>query len=111
MTPSRAWVEVGDGQLSARFGLWHVSTPLANVMGTQVTGPYGRLRTMGPARMSAVDRGLTFASNGRLGLCICFHDPVSGLEPTGRLRHPGLTVTVADVDALSKVLTEATARH
>jgi len=50
------------------------------------------------------DRGLTFATNGERGLCIRFRDPVSGIEPTGHLRHPGLTVTVADVDALARVL-------
>jgi len=29
---------------------------------------------------------------------------VTGLEPTGRLRHPGLTVTVADVHGLAEAL-------
>jgi len=110
VTPDRAWVAVEDGRLSARFGLWRVSTPLANVAGTQVTGPYGLLRTIGPAHLSLADRGLTFATNGRRGLCISFTEPVTGLDPTGRLRHPGLTVTVADVDGLADALSARPAR-
>jgi hypothetical protein len=104
ITPATAWVDVEDERLSARFGLWRVTTDLANITGTQFSGPYGLLRTLGPARMSLADRGLTFATNGRRGLCMRFRAPVSGLDPTGHLRHPGLTVTVADVDGLAAAL-------
>jgi hypothetical protein len=108
VTPGRAWVDVEDGHLSARFGFWLVSTPLANVTGTRVTGPYGLLKTVGPAHVSAADRGLTFATNRRRGLCMTFAEPVVGFDPTGHLRHPGLTVTVADVDGLAAALTAGT---
>lgn len=104
VTPGNAGVDVADGNLLVRYGRWSVRTPLDNVAGTQVTGPYSTLKTMGPARLSAVDRGLTFASNGERGLCIRFHEAVPGIEPTGRLRHPGLTVTVEDVDGLATAL-------
>ncbi len=99
-----AMVTVGDHGLDVRFGPWRVVTDLTNITGTSVTGPYGFLRTAGPARLSLADRGLTFATNGEHGLCIGFRDPVPGIEPTGRLRHPALTVTVAAVDALARVL-------
>jgi len=105
-TPGRTGVEVTGGQLVARYGFWSLRTPLTNVAGTQVTGPYSSVRTIGPARMSAVDRGITFSSNRERGLCISFHEPVPALEPTGRLRHPALTVTVADVDGLAAALAE-----
>jgi hypothetical protein len=104
VTPANSVVEVDGGRFRARFGRWTVDTPLANVVGTKVSGPYGRLRTIGPAHLSLADKGLTFASNRRRGLCIEFREPVPGLEPTGRLRHPGLTVTVADVDGLARAL-------
>jgi len=104
VTPGNSGVEVDDGRLLARFGRWSLETPLDNIVATSVTGPYGRLRTMGPAHLSLSDRGLTFATNGRRGLCIRFRTPVAGLEPTGRLRHPGLTVTVADPDGLAEAL-------
>ncbi len=104
VTPGTAHVEVEAGQLRARFGLWRLATPLANVEGTEVTGPYVAFKTIGPAHLSLADRGLTFSTNSRRGLCIRFAEPVPGIEPTGRLRHPALTVTVADVDGLAATL-------
>jgi hypothetical protein len=104
ITPGTARVEVGDGRFVARYGWWRLSTPLDNVDSTQVTGPYSRLKTVGPAHLSLVDHGLTFSSNARRGLCVCFREPVPGIEPTGRVRHPALTVTVADVDGLAAAL-------
>ncbi len=104
ITPGNAWVDVADGHMLARYGLWALHTPLDNVAGTQVTGPYTTLKTMGPARLSVADFGLTFASNGERGLCISFREPVPGMEPTGRLRHPALTVTVDDVEGLARAL-------
>jgi hypothetical protein len=104
VTPARTGVDVEDGRFVARYGFWRLETEVANVAGTEVSGPYRLLTTIGPAHLSLSDRGLTFASNRRRGLCIRFHEPVAGLEPTGRLRHPGLTVTVADVDGLARAL-------
>ena len=52
------------------------------------------------------DRGLTFAGTDRAGVCISFRDPVRGVEPFGFVRHPALTVTVAEPDALIEVLRE-----
>jgi hypothetical protein len=104
ITPERAWVEVGDGQLEARYGPWRVRTPLGNVTGAEVTGPYAFLKTAGPARLAITDRGLTFASNGRRGVRIDFASPVPGIDPLGLIRHPELTVTVDDVDELARLL-------
>ncbi|MDP8936738.1 MAG: hypothetical protein M3O23_03235 [Actinomycetota bacterium] len=103
VTPATAWVDVAD-ELRVRFGPWRLVTPLANVAGTEVTGPYSLLKTIGPAHLSLADRGLTFSTNDRTGVCIRFGEPVAGIEPTGRLRHPALTVTVADVDGLAAAL-------
>jgi hypothetical protein len=99
-----AWVEVGDGDLEARFGPWRVRTPLANITGVDVTGPYAFWKTAGPARLAITDRGLTFATNGDRGVLILFRTSVRGLDPLGLLRHPELTVTVADVDGLAGLL-------
>jgi hypothetical protein len=107
VTPGRTGVEVENGRLVARYGFWRLETDVGNVEGTEVSGPYRLLTTIGPAHLSLADRGLTFASNRRRGLCIKFKEPVPGLEPTGRLRHPGLTVTVADVDGLARALATA----
>ena len=106
ITPATAWVEVGRSALEARFGLWRVSTPLANVTEVAVTGPYAFWKTAGPARLAITDRGLTFATNGDRGVLISFRTPVRGLDPLGVLQHPELTVTVADVDGVAELLAQ-----
>jgi hypothetical protein len=104
ITPETAWVEVGDRTLEVRFGVWRLSTPLANITDAAVTGPYALWKTAGPARLAITDRGLTFATNGKCGVLISFRTPVRGLEPLGAIRHPELTVTVVEVDRLAKLL-------
>jgi hypothetical protein len=102
--PATAWVDVGEEVLDARFGPWRVQTTLANVTDVAITGPYAFWKTGGPARLAITDRGLTFATNGDRGVLISFRTPVRGLDPLGVLRHPELTVTVAEVDRLAKLL-------
>jgi len=90
--------------LVARFGPWTVETALANVEYATTTGPYHPLKTVGPPHVSLSDRGLTFATNDREGLCIRFRVPVRGIDPLGVVRHPAITVTVDDVDGLRAAL-------
>ncbi len=68
------------------------------------TGDYSWPKVIGPAHLSLRDGGLTFASNPDAGVCISFHEPIPGIEPLGLLRHPSLTVTVADVAGLVELL-------
>ena len=93
------------GALRVRFGLWVIETPLANIESTCVTGPYHWIKTAGPARLSMVDRGLTFATNSQRGVCLLFREPIRGLDPGGRILHPGLTVTPADIDGFRAACT------
>jgi hypothetical protein len=104
VTPDRAWVELTDGSFEARYGRWRVRTPLSNVAAAEITGPYAFLKTVGPARLAITDRGLTFASNGERGVRVAFHSPVRGIERSGRILHPELTVTVEDIDGLVEAL-------
>ena len=104
VTPTTAWVQVSQETLEAHFGPWRVTTPLRNIAGIEVTGPYAFIKTAGPARLAVTDRGLTFATNGDRGVLIKFRDSVPGLDPLGVLHHPELTVTVADVDGLAALL-------
>lgn len=106
VTPERAWVDLDEEELEARYGPWRVRTPVSNVAGAEVTGPYSFFKTAGPARLAVTDRGLTFASNGDRGVCLSFRSPVSGIERSGRIRHPELTVTVRDIDGLVAALAE-----
>jgi hypothetical protein len=100
----RAAVEVDRDRFVARFGPWVVATPLSNVVSAEVSGPYRWYRVVGPARLSAADRGLTFATTDRAGVCVRFREPVRGIDPLGVVRHPGLTVTVAEPWALVELL-------
>ena len=104
ITPGRAHVDVDHEQLDVRFGFWRVRTPLTNVVDTEISGPFRWFKTMGPAHLSLADRGLTCATNGQRGICIRFAVPVRGMDPLGLLRHPGLTVTVADPEGLARAL-------
>jgi len=108
VTPSTAHVTLtDDDRLVARFGPWKCETPLANVTGMCITGPYRAHRAIG-ARGSFVDRGVTFGSSTAGGVCLLLRDPVPGLEPTGRMRHPGITVTVADRQGFAAAITART---
>ncbi len=102
--PEAAVVRIEDDELLADFGPWHVRTPLANVRAATVTGGYAWPKVIGPARGSIKDRGLTFATNADEGVCICFDEPVRGIDPWGFVRHPALTVTVAEPAALAELL-------
>jgi hypothetical protein len=104
VTPETAWVDVSEEDLDVRFGRWRLSTPLANVTEVAVTGPYAFWKAAGPARLAITDRGLTFATNGERGVLISFRTPVRSLDPFGVLRHPELTVTVAEVSKLAERL-------
>jgi hypothetical protein len=104
VTPSTAWVRVDDAAFDARFGPWRVRTPLSNLTAVAVTGPYRFAKTAGPARLAITDRGLTFATNGKLGVRVSFKTAVRGVDPLGLIRHPELTVTVANVNGLVELL-------
>jgi hypothetical protein len=101
VTPSTCEIRVGAGRLFVRFGPWRVETALDNVVDVSVTGPYRFVKTAGPAHLSLADRGLTFATNGDRGVCLTMREPIRGIDPFGLLRHPNLTVTVADCDGLA----------
>jgi hypothetical protein len=103
-TSARSYVEVSDDALVVRFGPWTMRTPLANVAEISESGPYAVWKVIGPPRLSFADRGITFATNRDRGVCIRFFEPVAGIEPTGSILHPGVTVTVADPDGLVAAL-------
>jgi hypothetical protein len=102
--PSTASVEVDDTAVAIHFGPWQVLLDRSNVLGVRRTGPYQPWKVIGPPHLSLRDRGLTFATNRDAGVCLRLREPVPGIEPTGRLRHPGITVTVAAPDELVGLL-------
>lgn len=104
VTEQNSSITVDEQKLRARFGRWRVSTPLANIAGVTITGPYLFIKTAGPARLTFHDRGLTFATNSRRGVCLNFIEPIVGIDPFRLIKHPNLTLTPRDCDALARVL-------
>ncbi len=105
VTPATTGVEVADGRLRARFGPWRLENTLDNIASTEVSGDYAYVKTVGPAHLSFTDRGVTFATCSGPGLCVRFHEPVPAIDWFGMIKHPGLTVTVEDPEALQVELT------
>ena len=100
--PSTAWVDVSDDELTVRFGPLGLTTSRANITEACVGGPYQWYRAIGP-RMSLTDRGVTFGTNARAGVCVLFAEPVPALFG-GLIRHPGATLTVAYPEQLRDLL-------
>ena len=90
-----------DGSFVATFGFFKIATPLTNITGAHITRNY-RWWTAFGVRASGVDDGLTFGTNHDGGVCIHFADKVpSALRRSG---HSALTVTVAELQALTTAL-------
>jgi hypothetical protein len=111
ITPRTAWVELDERTLHVRYGPWSLTTPVTNIADVVRTGGFAFVKTAGPPHLSFSDRGISFATNDGRGsagadekraLCVSFHTPVPGIDPTGRIKHPGATLTVADPDALER---------
>jgi hypothetical protein len=102
LRPGRDGVTLTDeGELMATFGIFKIATHLSNVTGAHITRNY-RWWTAFGVRMSRVDDGLTFGTNHDGGVCIHFAKKVP--SPLRRSGHSALTVTVADLEALTTVL-------
>lgn len=104
ITPETASVEVDDDRVVARFGRWRAEIERSNIIGAEVTGPYHVLKTIGPPHLSLADRGITFATNRRQGICIRLAQPIKAMEPLGVLRHPSITLTVERPEELANLL-------
>jgi hypothetical protein len=100
--PSNSEVVLTDTTFAARFGRFRTRTPVGNLKDVRITHDYRWFKAIGP-RASAADRGATFGSNTRAGVCVCFHEPITAV--LGRWqRHPALTVTVADPGGLAAAI-------
>ena len=90
-----------DGSLVATFGFFKIETQISNITGAHVTRNYRWWTAVG-VRMSRVDDGLTFGTNHDAGVCIHFAERVG--SPLRRTGHSALTVTVADLEGLTRAL-------
>ena len=95
-----AWVDVGDDTVDAQFGRFRVSTPLSNVTGWRIEGPWLWITAIG-VRMSVRHGDLTFGGSHHGGVRLDFRERVR----VGRLRVPALYVSVDDVEGCAAALT------
>lgn len=104
VTPRTARVDLDDLHLRVQFGAWRLLTPVANIASATRSGPYSWWKVAGPPHLSLADRGITFATTTAGGVCLELHRPVPALLPVGWVRHPGVTITLADPDAFLAAL-------
>ncbi|GAA1914569.1 hypothetical protein [Nocardioides marmoribigeumensis] len=104
ITPWTAYAEVSPTALRVRYGPWSLRTALSNITSATRTGGYTFVKTAGPPHLSFSDRGVSFATNGRAGVCVRFDRPVPAIDPTKRIVHPGATLTVADREGFAEAL-------
>ncbi|MEU1686790.1 hypothetical protein [Micromonospora sp. NPDC005707] len=101
--PETARVELGLHELTVRYGPWRLRTARDNVTGVELGGPYRWWRAVGP-HLSLADGGVTFGTGVAAGVCIRLAAPVPALAPGPWPRHPAVTVTVSDPEALRDAL-------
>lgn len=102
--PADAWVEIDDaaGMLTARFGWAHASTPLANITGWRIEGPWRWITAIG-LRRSVRHADVTFGGSHQGGVRLDVRERIKA----GPFRAPALYLTVDDLDALAAALSAA----
>ncbi|MDP9332474.1 MAG: hypothetical protein M3Q30_04055 [Actinomycetota bacterium] len=106
LRPSKDGVTLtDDGRFVATYGFVRLETHLSNIDTAHVTSGYRWWTAVG-ARLSFVDDGLTFGTNGDVGVCVHFHERVGSI--LRRSGHSALTVTVAEVERLIDALDRKT---
>ena len=99
VTPDSAWVDI-DETLDARFGRFRIRTPLGNITGWRIEGPFRWTRAIG-VRRSVRHADITFGGDTHGAVRIEFRERVR-LRP---FSVPALYVTVDDLEGLGRELT------
>jgi hypothetical protein len=97
-----AYVDLDATIFTARFGRFEVVTPLANLTGWSIEGPWRWITAIG-VRMSIRHRDITFGGSHRGGVRVDFREPVK----VGPFHPPALYVTVEDLEGLGAALAAA----
>jgi hypothetical protein len=99
--PDDAWVELGDETFEARFGRFRASTPLSNIVGWRIEGPWLWITAIG-VRMSVRHGDITFGGTHRGGVRLDFHKPIR----IAFRSVSALYVTVDDLEGIAAALRE-----
>ncbi len=70
-----AWVELDDESMTARFGRFSMSTPLANIASWRIEGPFRVLTAIG-VRGSIRQGDITFGGSAHGGVRMDFREPI-----------------------------------
>jgi hypothetical protein len=97
--PDDAWVDLDEETLTARFGWATATSPVANIAGWRIEGPWLWITAIG-IRRSIRHQDLTFGGSPRGGVRLDFREPIRVL----RLATPALYLTVEDLDGLAAAL-------
>jgi hypothetical protein len=99
--PGLAYAEVDEvgGDLTARFGRVRFSTPLANVAGWRIEGPFHWITAIG-IRRSVRHGDLSFAGAAHGGVRMDFREPVKW----SIFRIPALYVGADDLESFAAAL-------
>jgi hypothetical protein len=98
-TPATAWAAIDDDAVSARFGRFSFSTPLANVERYRIEGPWRWITAIG-VRMSIRHRDISFAGSPHGGLRLDFRERITWLI----FRVPAYYVAPADLAGFAAAL-------
>ncbi len=102
--PGLAYAEIGQGpdaRLQARFGRVRFATPLANIAGWRIEGPFHWITAIG-VRRSVRHGDLSFAGAAHGGVRMDFRSPVRW----SILHVPALYIGADDLDAFAAALRE-----
>jgi hypothetical protein len=97
--PEHAWVDVDDDTLTARFGRFTATTPIANITSWRIEGPWLWITAIG-VRRSFRHGDITFGGSPAGGVRIDFREPIR----ISALKVPALYLTVEDLEGLADAL-------
>lgn len=96
-----AYVRLDGDRFTARFGRFELDTPIANIVGWRIEGPWRWITAIG-VRMSIRHGDITFGGSHRGGVRVDFRES----PPLWRFHPRALYVTVEDLEGLASALAE-----
>jgi hypothetical protein len=94
-----AWVDLTDDTLTAMFGRFSATTPIADIASWRIEGPWKWITAIG-VRRSIRHADITFGGSPAGGVRLDFREPIN----VGPLKAPALYVTVEDLEGLGEAL-------
>ena len=98
-TPATAYVEVGD-DLEIRFGRFRIRTPVANIAGYRIEGPFTWIKAIG-VRRSVLGGDVSFCGSAHGAVRMNLREPVRW----GPFKVPTVWAGADDLEGLAAELT------